>query len=220
MMSSKRLIIVGAGDLGREILYSSLDDARDGEEPYWIPIAFVDDDPQKCGTTLENLPVLPVDGAHAKSEDNTHFILGVGNPEARETLLAQLVQLAANVRFGSVVHKSATILPNVTVDDGVFVAPNSTIAIGTHLKRHAVVNQNCSVGHDSVVGEFAVLSPGCILSGNTTIGAASFLGSGAITYPGVTLGERCVLSAGTVASRDLRNGSRQILKPNTMLLPG
>jgi len=219
-MVERKLIIFGAGDLGREIMYAALVGKSDTANGFWKPIAFiVDNDESAIGKIVENIKVISLEQASEVKDDNTYFILGVGDSIARKKLNENLLNHIPEARFATIIHPSVVIMPNTTIESGVFIAPNTTIAIGCYIKQHVVVNQNVSVGHDCVIEDFSVISPGCILSGRTRIGKATFMGSGAITYPRVEIGDNCVVSACTVVARNLKSGNKQILKPNTMTIP-
>jgi sugar O-acyltransferase (sialic acid O-acetyltransferase NeuD family) len=218
-MSEKKMIIVGASDFGREIMYAALEDINNTEDSFWKTVAFVDEDENKIGTTIDNIDVISFVQAIRIIDDNTYFILGVGDAIARENLNQKLLNNIPEAQFATIIHQSVIIMPSTTIENGVFIAPNTTIAIGCRIKPHVVVNQNVSVGHDCIIEDFSVISPGSILSGRTKIGKATFMGSGAITYPGVQIGDYCAVSACTVVARNLKDGNKQILKPNTMIIP-
>lgn len=218
-MSEKELIIVGAGDLGREIMYAAMESKNGTKNVSWKVVAFVDENPEKIGTYLEDVQVISFEQIAQTKTDDISFALGVGNPITRRELYDKLLKHVPDARFATIIHRSVVIMPNSITEDGVFIAPNTTIAIGCHIRPHVVVNQNVSVGHDCIIEDFSVISPGSVLSGRTTIGEQTFFGSGAITYPGVRIGKNCVVSACTVVARNLKANHKQILKPNTMIIP-
>ena len=218
-MKERKLVIIGAGDLAREVLYAALDDKSAAEGLAWRPTAFVVDAEFKTTDTLENVPVVTFDEVINVIDAETYCILSVTHPASRKAMHGKLTARVPDVKFGQVIHRSAIIMPTTVVEEGVYIAANTTIAIGCRIKKHAVINQNISIGHDCVIGEHAILSPGCVLSGRTTIGNGSFLGSVVVTFPKVQIGDDCMVSAGVVVSRNLMSGNKQIPKPTTMILP-
>ena len=211
----KKLIIYGASDFGREIMYA----ARENKEDSFETITFVDDDNSKFGGRLEDIEIIALDNVIRKLEDNIYFIIGIGNPFSREEVFDKLVTTIPSARFATIIHKSATIMPSVIIEEGVFVGSNTTVAIGSHLKRHSVINQNISIGHDTVVGEYSVVNPGCVLSGRTKIGCTTLLGSNVVTYPNISIGNHCSVSALTFVARNLKDNNKLILRQQTMMLP-
>ncbi len=213
-----KLIILGAGDLGREILYAAKEN-QVGKPVYsFETIAFTDEDPTKIGKTLENVRIIGLDEVLKLNYDNTYFICGIGNATDRRNIIKKLLNILPEAKFTNVIHDSVITMPNLKYGVGNYIAPNTTIAIGTRLNNHIVINQNVSVGHDCLIGNYTVVSPGCILSGYTAIGDESFLGSGVVTYPSIRIGNNCTVSALTVVSRSLKTNCKLIAKPNTMLL--
>ena len=92
------------------------------------------------------------------------------------------------------------------------------VAIDSNLKRHCLINQNVSIGHDTVVGKFCVVSPGCVLSGRTKIGSTTFRGCNVVTCPKMCIGSYCSVSASSAFARNLKDKNTLVLKQNTMAL--
>ncbi len=212
---SKKLIIYGASDFGREIMYA----AMESKEGAYKTVAFVDDDINKIGARLECVGVVSLNDIADKLDNETYLIIGIGNPVFREKVFEKLSSTIPTAKYATIIHKSVIIMPNVIIEEGTFIAPHTTVAIGTHLKRHSAINQNVSVGHDTVIGEYSVISPGCVLSGRTKIGCVSFLGSNVVTYPNINIGKYCSVSALTVVARNLKDKNKLILRQSAMALP-
>ncbi len=218
-MRQKKLIIIGAGDLAREIMYAAIEDVSNRIEGGWRPVFFLDKDGGKAGAKHENLDVISYgQAAEISKESEVFFICGIGAQEVRKGAVQELLAKVPQARFASIIHPSAVLMPQCVVDSGVYLAPHATVGIGCRIGPHVIVNFNVSMGHDCIVGKYSNVNPGCILSGHTELGENVFLGSGAITYPGVSLGDNCTVSAGAVVARNLKSGKKQILKPNTMIL--
>jgi len=215
----RKLVIIGAGGLAREIFHVSQDTAIGSERDRWKPMAFVVDSEFKTLPQVEGIPVVEFDKIDNIVESDTSFIIAVGDPGLRQRMCDKLFFMVPNVKYGSVIHKSAVILPKTVIEEGVYIAPNVTITTDCFIGKHVVITQNTSIGHDCNIASFSVVCPGCVLSGWTSVGKGSFLGSSVILYPKVKVGENCVVSAGAVVARNLRDGHKQILKPNTMTLP-
>ena len=220
-MTAANLIIIGAGDLAREVYFCALEPHPDASSTF-NPLGFIVEPgfEQKPGSTVEGLPVFSFEEAvEVQQRESALVVCGIGIPRARADTTARARRLMPDAGFATVIHKSAVIMPNTTLAEGVYVGCHVSIATGCRLEAHSVVNFNASIGHDSVLGPFSVVSPGCLISGRTEIGARSFLGSGAITYPRSRIGDDCTVSAQGVVARKLDDGCRLIAKPNAMILP-
>lgn len=212
------LIILGAGDLGCEILYAAKENKAGKQVNNFETIAFIDEDTSKIGKTLENVRIIGFEDVLKLNYDNKYFICGIGNATDRRKIINKLLEILPRAKFANIIHNSVIAMPNLEYGIGNYIAPNTTIAIGTHLGDHIVINQNVSVGHHCLIGNYSIVSPGCILSGYTSIGDESFLGSGVVTYPNIEIGNNCTVSALTVVSRSLKTNYKLIAKPNSMLL--
>jgi sugar O-acyltransferase (sialic acid O-acetyltransferase NeuD family) len=220
-MKEMKLILLGAGDLSREILAAALELKPDwpGGDISWKPVAFIDEDPGKIGQNFENLPVIAYDELKRFNPSDVSFICGVGDPTSRVNMIMHLLQAFPRASFATIIHRSAVIMGGTAVAEGVYIGPHATVAIGCRVEAHVVLNFNVSIGHDCLIHSYAVVSPGCLISGRTEIGEKSFLGSGAITYPGIKIGVNCSISAGVSVARHLANDKSLIIKPNTMVIP-
>lgn len=218
-MKEKKLILLGCGDFAREIMYAALEHNGSIDNVSWRPIAFIDNNPNKIDTNVEGLDVFSLEQANKIIDKDVYFISAIGLPKLRKVSIKKVLDLISKVRFATVIHRSAIIMPNVKIEDGVYIGPNATVAIGCYIKSHVALNFNVSIGHDCVIDEYSVVSPGCLLSGHTEIGKGTFLGSGVITYPGVKIGENCAISAGVTVARNIAAAKKMIPKPSTMIVP-
>lgn len=218
-MSEKKLILLGAGDLSREIMAAATEPHESTAGTKYETIAFIDDDPSKIGTKHEGISVISFADVKKWLDEDVYFISGLGIPGERKSIVKKLLDIVPDAKFANVIHHSAVIVRNAKIEEGVYIGPNATIAIGCLIKSHTVLNFNVSIGHDCTIHPYSVVSPGCLLSGFTEVGEETFLGSGVITYPGVRIGKNCAVSAGVVVARNLPEAKRMILKPNTMIIP-
>ena len=65
------------------------------------------------------------------------------------------------------------------------------------------VDQNATVGHDSVIADFARLNPQSCISGNVTVGEAVVVGANATILQGLSVGARALVGAGAVVTRSV-----------------
>ncbi len=212
---TQNLIILGGGDLGREIHFNSKDVIC---KTKYNTIAFVDENPSKIGTTIDDIPVVSMSDIVFYKKEEPSFILGLGDVSLRYKIYKEICEVYSQAHFANIIHKSAVILSGCIFGEGVFVAPNCSISICTKLDSHVVVNQNVSLGHDVEIKAFSVVSPGSVLSGRTTVGERCFLGSAVTTYPGVKIGDNCAISSGTILPSSLKANTKLISKPNTIML--
>ncbi len=212
------LIILAAGDLGREIHFSAQAIHESDGDISIKTIAFVDDDEEKVGTTLEGIPVISFNNLQQYVSDKTQFICASGIPNDRKKLNNSLRKNIDKPSYATLIHPSVVVFPGVSIASGSFIAANTTLATGCSIGHHAVINQNVSVGHDCMLNDYTIISPGCILSGRTIVGSRTFLGSNVVTYPGVSIGKECVVAALSVLGRSVGPKKKIMSKPNLFIM--
>jgi sugar O-acyltransferase (sialic acid O-acetyltransferase NeuD family) len=185
----RRLLIVGAGGFGREVLQW----ARDAWPNHADLIAgFLSDDPLRLDGFSTGARILsPVHDY--RPEDGDYLLLGVGIPFSRRRVTEQL--LARGARFVSLVHPQAVVASSAIVGEGAVICPFAVVSDSAQLGRFVLINYHASLGHDSTAGDFAVLSPYATLGGSAAVGEEVFLGLHASVGPGKSVGARSKVSA-------------------------
>jgi sugar O-acyltransferase (sialic acid O-acetyltransferase NeuD family) len=185
-----KLIIIGAGGHGRVVA-----DATD------LPHVFLDDD-RKNDTIVGT-----VSDISTVQENGDKIIVAIGNNHARMELLNNLTDME------TVIHPTAVVSRNATVNVGTVVFANAVINTGALLGRGCIVNTGATVDHDCILEDGVHVSPGAHLGGNVTIGALSWIGIGASVKHGITIGKNVVVGAGAVVVHDISDGKTVIGVP-------
>ncbi len=192
-----RLVIAGAGGLGREVL----DWAR--SSPRWRAEHGVDD----FGYLADAPPPRPVHAPLLSSIDEyrvrsgDRVVVAVGDPEGRRDVVARLSGLGAV--FGSLVHDSVHAGADVTVPPGAILCPGVVVGSGAVLGEHVLINAHSYLGHDSTIGDYATISPGCAIGGSVAIGHGTLLGLGVTVGPHASIGSGSTVGAGSTVIRDI-----------------
>jgi sugar O-acyltransferase (sialic acid O-acetyltransferase NeuD family) len=192
--SARRVLIVGAGGFGREVLQ-------------WARIAWPD---RVSGFLSENADLLsghdvpvPViaDPAAFEPDAGDAFVLAIGIPGVRRRVAEDL--LARGAEFLTLVHPTAIVTPTATIGSGSVICPHAIVSDSARLGRFGLVNYHASLAHDAAAGDFAVLSPYAALAGGARIAADVFLGIHASVGPGVSIGPRSKVAANSCALADV-----------------
>lgn len=196
MTDMKKLIIYGAGDLGREYLWFVKECVPKREI-----VGFIDDF-LPVNTLVSQYPVL---GGREYFEDHTddvYVLCAVSNPAAKKRIVT-LLQRYDFVMFTTVVHPSSVVADSAELGEGTVVGPGCVISSDSVLGNHIVVNQHSSISHHVRIGDYAMLAPGCTIGGHVTIGEGAFMGIGCIAMPETCIGNYSVLGAGAVMTKDI-----------------
>ncbi|MDD2762794.1 MAG: acetyltransferase [Opitutaceae bacterium] len=201
----KRLIIIGAGGFGREVLSWS----TTGQPPWQIK-GFLDDDPRALADRSLGVPMLgSIDGYEPVEEDV--FLCAIGQPALRRSTFDKIH--ARGGRFATLVHPTAVVADRAKLEEGVIICPFALVSVDARVEAGAVIYYHSSVDHDAVVGRWCQVSGHCDITGAATLGTEVFLGSHAAIMPGVHVGDRAVVGAGAVVIADVKPGTTVIGVP-------
>ncbi|MCC7162716.1 MAG: acetyltransferase [Anaerolineae bacterium] len=195
-----RVIIVGAGGHA-QVVADCLLRARDKGGKF-IPIGFVDDNPEFSDKSFLSLQVL---GALADLASIPHdgVVVAVGNNRVRETIVARFA--GEGEHFVTVIHPSAIIAPDVLIADGAMLCAGCVVNTGSVIGAHVIVNTASSIDHHNQIGAFAHVAPGVHLGGDVSVGKGSLIGIGATVINGIKIGAASVVGAGAVVIRDVED---------------
>lgn len=197
----RRILIVGAGGFGREVLLW----ARDAWPEHVDRIAgFLSDDPRRLDRFCTGLEILgSVEGYEKRQGD--YLLLGIGVPYARHMVADRLASRGAE--FVTLVHPRSVVAKSARIGKGSIVCPGAIVSDSSALGRCVLVNYHASLGHDATAGDYAVLSPYATLGGGATVGNDVFLGLHASVGPGKTVGARSKVSANSCVLSDTPSDS-------------
>lgn len=198
------MVVVGAGGFGRETLDVLMACNKSADGPSYDIIGVVDSGPSELN--LKRLAAMGVRYLGTEREwlergRRTEYLVGIGSPGVRR-LVSQRFDDAGHVP-GIAVHPSAVfgslseLAPGLVACAGVQVSTNVTIG------KHAHLNANATVGHDTVIADYVSVNPGAIISGDVVCGAGVLVGAGAVVLQGRTVGLGSTVGAAACVTRDV-----------------
>lgn len=194
----KHLIIVGAGGFGREMYGAALESVGYGVD--FDVKGFLD----ARSDALEGFHGYPAivgtPDAYDPEADDV-FVTALGSIASRRRCVEALEKKGA--KFTVLVHKTATIGPNVTIGEGSFIAPHVSITADVAVGRHVSVFHSSSVGHDSRLGDFSHIYAQCSIGGAVIVGEGVSVYPGSVVVPRRRLGANAVVGAGSVVFLDV-----------------
>jgi sugar O-acyltransferase (sialic acid O-acetyltransferase NeuD family) len=195
-----RIVIVGAGGFGREVL------SHLRSSPVWreanavSDIVFIDDGQPEIPT---DMPIVATVQDFVPGPQD-RLLCAIGNPSVRKSVVVLLEEKGAV--FTTFIHDRAFVGDNVTLGRGSIICPGSIVTTNIRLGNHVHIDVNCSVDHDVVVEDFVRLSPACNLNGGVILESQVFLGTAALVIPGKRIGATALVGAGSVVIRDVPAG--------------
>lgn len=198
----KRLILVGCGDFGRELINWADDAATSGMGQNFY--GFLDNNPAALDNYSYKLEYLG--SADDFSPNDEHlFVIGIANPETKRIIVEKLK--AKGAVFSNLIHPSAVIAKTAKLGEGVVICPHALISADANLGNFVAVNGLSSVGHDAHIGDFSTLSAHVDLTGFVHVGEGVFFGTGAKVLPKIRIGDGATIGAGTTIMRSVAMGA-------------
>lgn len=202
------LVVVGAGGFGREVLDVIEAINSTSFDPAFDIIGIADDAPQ-----IKSLKLLSDRGfeylgtvEHVRRNfRESQFLIGVGNPRAREVIDDLLC--AVGMRPATAIHPCSVIGTQAVISDGAVVCAGVNISTNVHLGRHVHVNPGAIIGHDSRISSFVSINPGAVLSGDVTVGEGALVGACAVVLQGIDVGRKATIGAGAVVVHNVPGDS-------------
>jgi len=161
-------------------------------------------DQNKKGSSLLGMKII---GDISEVINNLEFdySIAIGDNFLRERIFNELPKCYSNLRFPSLVHKTAVVSHFSKIGDGVVVMPNAIVGPNSVVGKFCLINTQASIDHDCVMSDFSSLAPGAVTGGNVTIGQRSAISIGAVVKDGVKIGSDSVLGANSYLDKDLGN---------------
>ena len=153
-----RLLIVGAGNFGREVMDWAL--AVPPEKRDWELEGFLDNRADVVESLDAPYPVLG-DPDTFEFTERHRFICALGESAARLEYGRRL--RARGARFITLIHPTATIGSNCSWGVGCIFCPGTIITNHVTLGDFVALNCYATVGHDAVLGD------GCTLGGHAVV---------------------------------------------------
>src|SRR5690606_35393479 len=148
------IVIIGAGGHAAELHdYIMSTQSHDVHGNSLRIIGFIDENVENYLKYELSSPYLGSISDH-KIQDNTFYLIGIGNPVVRKNIVLNFKERGA--KFISYVDPSASLSPTSQIGIGAVIAPFVNLGPKTVLGDFSLINSRCSLGHDSQVGEFNI----------------------------------------------------------------
>lgn len=196
----KKIAIYGAGGFGREVL-TLINDINKINPQYQV-IGFFDDGISK-GTDVNGLSALGGINELNNVKEEVSVVLAIGNPETKKTILKKITNQL--VDFPTIIHPSVMIGDRnwVSIGKGCIICGGTIITTNIIIRDFVILNLSCTVGHDTVIGDYAAFMPSVNISGEVEIGECVYVGTGAKIINQLKIGEGTIVGAGAVVAKDL-----------------
>lgn len=198
---NKRLLIIGAGGFGREVL-TWANQVTPGERP-WSECAFLDGNAQALEGYGVEVPIIG-DPITYQPQPGDMFLCALGDPATKLKLCRHLREQGAT--FWTLIHPTAIIGDRCRIGEGTILCPRAILTSDVTVGDFVTFNVASGAGHDAVIGDGCTLSGHVDITGFARLGEGVFLGSHASVLPSVHVGDYAKVGAGSVVMRRVKSG--------------
>lgn len=196
MTETQNLIIIGAGQFGREVCTWTEQCIETGGP--WAIKGFLD----KQGDAFEGMDyqyrILGTVEDYAVQPEDV-FVCAIGDPATKMTCCRTIE--SRNGRFATLIHPTAVIGRNITFGPGSIVGPLVQMSCDIEVGKHVFVGTHSNAGHDTKIGDYCQICGSCEINGNAVLDEGVFLGSHATVLPSARVGAWSCVGAGSVVLR-------------------
>jgi sugar O-acyltransferase (sialic acid O-acetyltransferase NeuD family) len=203
MKKQKRIVIIGAGGMAREI--ASALQWINRMTPSFEFLGYVVSDLSKLtdrDSQAQVLGDLNWIEKHQKSVDA--LAIGIGTPSVRVKLAQELQKSFNTMEYPSIVHPTAVVdYESAQLGPGCFIGAGCVSTVNLVLDAFALCNFGSTIGHETRVGRGSVVNPGANLSGGVVIEDGVLIGTGAQVLQYLRVCRGATVGAGAVVIHDV-----------------
>lgn len=136
-----------------------------------------------------------------------NYVIGIGNPVYRKVFSEKIneIKKASPLKLISPLSKIGKIENKIS--DEVNIMTGTIITSQCTIEKGVLINLNCTIGHNTYIGDFSEICPGVSISGNCHVEEGAFVGTGAILLPKIKIGKGAVIAAGAIVTSDVPSNS-------------
>lgn len=206
----KKIAIIGAGGLGREVAVI-VEKINSECEKYQIE-GFIDDgEGYYEGQIINGYPWLGKMNWAIEHKDEVSFICAIANPATKEKIMNSLidngVQFETIISPNASVHYTSEVGPGCVFYSGVVISSNCKIGAGV------LLNEYTTVGHDVTIGDYTYVMPATGISGGCTVGKRAKIGGHVFIIPEKKVGDDATIAAGSIVFSNVRSGTTVLGNP-------
>lgn len=202
----KKVVILGAGGLGRQVLAQLQMDHSLGLD--WLVEGFIDERGPEVVSEALYYPWLGCPETFAPKAEHL-FVAAIGDTASREAQVQLLLEKQANF----IAIRTRCLLGARTSFGPTFFGYDVTTGVDCTIGAYGFIDQQAMIGHDVTLGDYVHIGPRALLAGNVTVHKGATVHSGAMISRGITVGEGAVVGMGAVVFKDVPAGATVMGNP-------
>lgn len=195
------VIIFGANGMGQAAMEIF-------ESNQVVVYGFLDDDKEKHGTELNDIPVLGKtddDGFLKLIGKKCEGFIAVDDRALRKGLVKLMMERRKMMPVNAI-HRNAEISPSAHIGHGNFINTGAVVASNAKVANHCIISTGSVIDYGAQLGDLVQVGAGSIIGSEAEIGENVFIGTGVTIVPGVKIGKDARIGAGSVVIGEVPAG--------------
>ena len=176
----KNIVIVGAGDLGKEVVWLIEDINK--KEPTYLIMGFLDDDASKKGQEFYGYKILGGTDQLVTLGEKVPLCatIAIQNGKIRKKIVEAHPQFD---KWESIVHPTAVIASSSSYGEGSIFFPQTTVSVDTHIGRFGLFYIHSTVCNDCKIGDYVSVMSGLTVSERAEVNSECLIHAGRTIEP-------------------------------------
>ena len=210
----KKIVIIGASGFATEVAW--LIEEINNYKKEWEILGFIDDNFKNLPKCINGYKVLGDISYINELSDDIFLIIGIGNGKIRENIVKKI----QNRKFATLIHPDIKISLTNKIEEGTIICSGSILTVNINIKKHCIINLDCTIGHSATLEEYVTVLPSTNISGNVNIKRCTTLGTGVKIIQGITIGENVMVGAGTIIIKNVEDNCTVVGNPGRVIKKG
>lgn len=208
----KKLIIIGAGGMGRTIYSNALESVGYGEK--FVIKGFIDDNLNALDQFDNYPPIVGTISSYQPQPDDV-FVSSIGG-ESRKPCMEEIIRRGGE--FMELIHNTARLYTNAKIGKGNFIGAYSVIGNDATVGDYNMIQSYTVIGHDAVIGNWNRIDTHVTCVGGIVIEDEVNIHTGAIINHNVTVETGSHVGAGSFVIKKVKAGTTVFGNPARKLV--
>lgn len=195
----KDILIIGAGGIGRETAW--IIEEINEVKPTWNLLGYIDENSEMHGKELNGYKVLGGLEVLEKLEEKPYVVVAIANCSVKKSIVTKLGE---KYNFATIIYPTVKVSKFIQIGQGTIIYPGVILTVNTKIGNHVLISGNCTIGHDTVIGDYSSVLWGSNFSGYDTVGESCFIGVGTKVIQGININKENKISAGITVLEDVK----------------
>jgi sugar O-acyltransferase (sialic acid O-acetyltransferase NeuD family) len=160
------------------------------------------------GQMLNDIVILDLETARERFPQ-AHLVAGIGSPKLGQHVIEKAEAIGST--FETIVHPRVEHSRSVLFGQGAIICAGNILTTNITIGNHVIINLDCTIGHDVIIGDYTTLTPGIHVSGCVHIGQRVYIGTGAIINNGtqqepLVIGDDAIVGSAACVTKSVPPG--------------